>query len=124
VDVNAVVETAQHWTNAVLVRIGFGTVVGLLAKAVMPGRDEGGPVATVLMGVGGSVVGSGLLALFWEGHRVAPTSLLGFAAATAGAFLLLFFHRLLRGSFFREEGTGTQPPPRPRRRRVAVVAEK
>ena len=116
----AFMEGAQLWTNTVLMWIGFGTVVGLLAKALMPGKDQGGTIATVLMGIGGTVVGLGLLALFGDGHRTSPTSLLGFLVATAGSFFLLFFHRLLQGSFFRELGTGPVTPKRRRRSSVLV----
>ena len=35
------------WIDHVLTWVGFGTVVGLLAKAIMPGRDPGGAVATL-----------------------------------------------------------------------------
>jgi len=35
-------------------------------------------------------------------ERVTPISPLGFVAATAGAFIILFFYRLLSGSFFAE----------------------
>lgn len=115
----AFTETAQMWTNTVLVWIGFGTVVGLVAKALMPGRDQGGALATLLMGIGGSIVGMGTLAYFWDGHRATPVSPLGFLAAIGGAFLLLLCHRLLQGSFFQEQGTG--PAPAERRRRASVV---
>ena len=40
-------ETAQHWVNLVLIWIGFGTLAGLLAKAVLPGRDPSGTVGTL-----------------------------------------------------------------------------
>ena len=95
-------ETVQQWANDVLVWIGFGTVVGLLAKAIMPGRDPGGAVATLAMGIGGTVIGCGTLMYFWEGHRVTPISPVGLAVATAGAFILLFFYRLLGGYWFTE----------------------
>jgi uncharacterized membrane protein YeaQ/YmgE (transglycosylase-associated protein family) len=100
-------EVAQQWANDILVWVGFGTLVGLLAKAIMPGRDPGGAMATLLMGVGGVVIGSGTLAYFWKGHRVTPISVEGFVVATAGAFVLLFFYRLLAGRFFREGRDGT-----------------
>jgi len=119
----AFTEGAQLWANTILMWIGFGTVVGLLAKALMPGKDQGGAVATVLMGIGGTVVGLGMLALFWNGHKTSPTSLVGFLVATAGSFLLLFFHRLLQGSFFRELGTGPVVPQRRRRSSVLVRDE-
>ena len=37
---------AQQWANDLLVWVGFCTLVGLMAKAIMPGRDPGGAVAT------------------------------------------------------------------------------
>lgn len=95
-------EQAQQWANDVLVWIGFGTAVGLLAKAIMPGRDPGGAVATLAMGIGGTVIGCGTLSYFYTGHRVTPISPLGLAVATAGAFVLLFFYRLLGGYWFVE----------------------
>lgn len=119
-------EVVHQWAHDILAWIGFGTLVGLAAKGLMPGRDQGGAVATLLMGIGGTVVGSGLLVLFGGGQRVSPLSLLGFVAATAGAFLILFFHRMLNGSFFREEGTGVPSPGAPTRRgrRKAVLVER
>ena len=47
-------ELVQQWANDILVWVGFGTIVGLLAKAIMPGRDPGGAIATLAMGVGGT----------------------------------------------------------------------
>jgi hypothetical protein len=76
------------------------------------------------MGIGGTVVGSGLLVLSGGGQRVTPLSPLGFVAATAGSLVLLLFHRMLMGSFFKEEGTGTSlPGPKKSRRRVVVADE-
>ena len=95
-----------QWANDILVWIGFGTVAGLLAKAIMPGRDPGGAVATLMMGIGGVVIGCGTVSFFYDGPRVTPISPLGLVVATAGAFILLFFYRLLAGYFFVE---GDQP---------------
>jgi uncharacterized membrane protein YeaQ/YmgE (transglycosylase-associated protein family) len=117
-------EVVHQWAHDILAWIGFGTLVGLAAKALMPGRDQGGAVATLLMGVGGTFVGSGLLVLLWGGQRVSPLSPLGFVASTAGAFLLLFFHRMLNGAFFREEGTGLTTGLARRGRKKAVLVEK
>lgn len=99
-------DALQHIANNALVWIGFGMLAGMLAKAIMPGRDPGGPVATLAIGCGGSVVGSGLLMYFWQGARISAISLLGFAVATGGAFVLLFFYRLLAGRIIREDGEG------------------
>ena len=98
---------AQQWANDILVWVGFGTMVGLMAKAIMPGRDPGGAVATLMMGVGGTVIGCAVLMYFTNGQRVTPISPIGFVVATVGAFVLLFFYRLLGGRFF-IEGDRTQ----------------
>jgi len=95
-------EQAQQWANDILVWVGFGTLVGLLAKAIMPGRDPGGAVATLAMGIGGTVIGCGTLTYFYGGQRVTPISPMGLVVATAGAFILLFFYRLLAGYWFVE----------------------
>ncbi len=110
-------EMARQAVNELLVWVGFGTLVGLAAKAIMPGRDPGGTVATVLMGIGGSVIGCGTLLFFMEGKRVTPISTIGFAAATGGAFLLLFFYRLLAGGFVTEAEDGERIMNRRTRRR-------
>ena len=108
---------AQQWANDVLMWIGFGTVVGLAAKGIMPGRDPGGAVATLGMGIGGSVIGCGTLAYFYEGARVTPISPIGFIVATAGAFSLLFFYRLFSGRIVREGDRSQLAGPVSRRRR-------
>lgn len=115
-------ETAQ-WANDLLVWIGFGTLVGLVAKAVMPGRDPGGALTTLLMGIVGTVIGSGALMFLWKVERVTPISPLGFVSAIGGAFVLLLFYRLFAGFYI--DDTGVAPLPRrrynrrpaPRRRR-------
>jgi uncharacterized membrane protein YeaQ/YmgE (transglycosylase-associated protein family) len=101
-------QAVQSAANDLLVWVGFGTLVGLLAKAIMPGRDPGGTVATLMMGIGGTVIGCGLLSFFYDGKRISPISPMGFVVGTGGAFLLLFFYRLLGGYFFRE---GVMAPP-------------
>jgi len=113
---------AESWGNLVLTWVGFGTLVGLLAKAIMPGRDPGGAVATLMMGVGGAVIGCGILSFFVEGHHVTPISPLGILVATGGAFILLFFYKLLGGYFFIEGEHPSHAVRRPyirRRRRAA-----
>src|SRR5262249_45888398 len=102
-DNQAFLEQLQQITNLVLVWVGFGTLVGLLAKAIMPGRDPGGAVATLAMGIAGTIIGCGIVSFFWKGHVVSPISPLGFCVATAGAFVLLFFYKLLGGYYFVED---------------------
>ncbi len=88
--------------HEMLVWVGFGTLVGLAAKAIMPGRDPGGTVATLMMGIAGCVIGCGSLLFFRPDAHVTPISPMGFVCATAGAFVILFFYRLLAGAIFPE----------------------
>jgi uncharacterized membrane protein YeaQ/YmgE (transglycosylase-associated protein family) len=118
---------AQQLAHDLLAWIGYGTVVGLMAKAIMPGRDPGGAVATLAMGIGGSVIGCGALMYLSNGVRVTPLSLIGFVVATAGAFILLFFYRLLSGRYdrgsYRGYGVGRGPYYNSRRPRVERIIE-
>ena len=98
-------ETLRGYADLALMWVGFGTVVGLLAKAIMPGRDPGGAIATLAMGIGGTVIGCGVLAFFRIGVEFdnhSPTNPKGFLAGVAGAFLILFFYRVLGGYWFLE----------------------
>jgi len=97
-----IIQIVKNSLNELLRWVGFGTLAGLAAKAIMPGRDLSGAVATMLMGIGGSVIGCGTLLFFWRDAEIDPISGKGFVAATLGALLLLFFYRLLAGSFIKE----------------------
>lgn len=109
-----IVEQSAH---QILVWVGFGTLVGLVAKAIMPGRDPGGAVGTLMMGIAGCVIGCGVLMFFRRDVHISPISPLGFLAGVVGAFLLLFFYRILSGSFFAESEAGDSWAHRLRRRR-------
>jgi uncharacterized membrane protein YeaQ/YmgE (transglycosylase-associated protein family) len=84
----------QQLFNDILVWIGFGTVVGLVARGLMPGRDPAGAITTLVLGIAGSVIGCGCVGFFIEAGRLKPTSPLGMVVAVVGAFLLLGFYRL------------------------------
>ncbi len=90
-------ELISQWMHYFLEWIGFGTLVGLLAKAVLPGKDGGGAFATVVLGVIGTVIGAALLSFFVQGAQVKPISFLGFVVALGGTTLLLIVYRLLGG---------------------------
>ncbi len=96
-------EHAQHWVNVVLIWIGFGTLAGLLARAVLPMRCPSGPISTLLLGIVGSMLGLLVLSLALGGRQPNPISPLGFLVATAGAFLLLIGYRAVWGFFAKEE---------------------
>ena len=101
----------EAWVTDVLVWIGYGTVVGLLAKAIMPGRDPGGALATLAMGIAGVIIGCGGWSLIGNIERVTPISPSGLLAGTLGAFVILLFYRILGGYWYEE-------PESPRRRRT------
>ena len=88
-------DSAQHWVNVVLIWVGFGTLAGLLARIVLPVAEPQGPMPTLLLGIVGSVIGLLALSLFLSDGQLNPISPLGFLAATACAFCLLIFYRLL-----------------------------
>lgn len=95
-------EILRSSVNELLRWVGFGTLTGLAAKAIMPGRDPGGALTTMLMGIAGSVIGCGTALFFFRDASIDPISMRGFFAAVFGAFTLLFFYRLMSGSFFKE----------------------
>ena len=115
-------ELAQlaDYCNLALTWIGFGTVVGLAAKAVMPGRDPGGAIATVLMGIAGTLIGCACLQYFSSNHSVKPVSLEGFFVGSAGALLILIFYKVLGGYWFIEGEQTTYRRRRSRRRSRTV----
>jgi uncharacterized membrane protein YeaQ/YmgE (transglycosylase-associated protein family) len=74
--------------------IVFGLVVGVIAKLLMPGRDPGGIIITILLGVVGAVLGG------WIGRAIGlygPGEPAGFIMATLGAVLLLWIYRMAAG---------------------------
>jgi uncharacterized membrane protein YeaQ/YmgE (transglycosylase-associated protein family) len=73
----------------------IGLVVGALAKLFMPGKDPGGVIVTMLLGVAGSFV-AGMIgrAVGWY-HN--PSSGTGIIASIIGAMLLLAIYRLILG---------------------------
>ena len=108
-------DSAHQLVNDVLVWVGFGTVVGLLAKAIMPGRDPGGAIATIFMGIGGTIMGCGVCSYFNHGQRIIPISPLGMLVGTLGTLIILFFYKLLGGYYFVEGEYVTQSHRRQRR---------
>lgn len=72
--------------------IVIGLIAGAIAKLLMPGKDPGGCIVTILLGIGGAML-AGFLgrALGWYDE---PTDGAGFLAAIVGAVLILFIYRL------------------------------
>ena len=68
----------------------IGLIFGAIAKLLMPGRDPGGIIVTILLGIAGSVV-AGFLGSARGIYRTGEAA--GFIASILGAMLLLFIYR-------------------------------
>jgi uncharacterized membrane protein YeaQ/YmgE (transglycosylase-associated protein family) len=79
----------------VLSWIVLGLIAGVLAKWIMPGKDPGGLIVTILIGIGGAFVG-GFLGSFMGHSGVNDLSIASIVTAMAGALVLLFLYRLIR----------------------------
>ena len=74
--------------------IVFGLIVGVVAKLLMPGRDPGGMIITILLGIAGALVGG------FIGRAMGlygPQDVAGLLMSVVGAVVLLFLYRLLAG---------------------------
>lgn len=78
----------------ILTTILIGLVVGALAKLIMPGKDPGGIIVTILLGIAGAFI-AGMLgqALGWYEAGEAP----GWIASIIGAVILLAIYRAVVG---------------------------
>jgi uncharacterized membrane protein YeaQ/YmgE (transglycosylase-associated protein family) len=79
---------------SILWMIVVGLVVGAIAKLLMPGRDPGGAVITMLLGIVGSIVGAFIgrvLGLY------APGEPAGIIMSVIGAVILLALYRAIVG---------------------------
>jgi uncharacterized membrane protein YeaQ/YmgE (transglycosylase-associated protein family) len=76
----------------ILYMLLIGLVVGALAKLVMPGKDPGGVIITILIGIAGSFI-AGFIgrSLNWYGTNEGA----GFLASIVGAIILLAGYRFL-----------------------------
>lgn len=72
----------------------IGALAGIIAKAIMPGRDPGGCIVTILLGIAGALL-AGFLGntLGWYNQGEGA----GFLAAIVGAIIILFVYRLVAG---------------------------
>jgi uncharacterized membrane protein YeaQ/YmgE (transglycosylase-associated protein family) len=73
----------------------LGLIVGVLAKWIMPGKDPGGIIITILIGIAGAVVGGFVASLLGLG-AVTGINIVSLVIAVIGALILLWVYRLLR----------------------------
>jgi len=79
----------MHWLWVLLI----GLIVGALAKLIMPGKDPGGFIVTILIGIAGSVIATWIgRALGW--YREGQSA--GFIMSVLGAVLLLGIYHMVR----------------------------
>lgn len=72
--------------------IVLGLIAGLLAKWIMPGKDPGGIIITILIGIAGAFAGGFIATLAGLG-TVDGFNIYSILVATGGALLLLFLYR-------------------------------
>jgi uncharacterized membrane protein YeaQ/YmgE (transglycosylase-associated protein family) len=83
--------------GAIIGWIIFGAIAGAIAKLLMPGRDPGGFIITVLLGIAGAVLGGYIGNALWGSTGASDWSIGSFALAIGGAILLLALYRLFVG---------------------------
>ena len=79
---------------SIILMLIIGLIAGAIAKLLMPGKDPGGIVVTMLLGIAGSIVAGflgRLLGLYREGEAA------GFIASIIGAVILLAIYRTVTG---------------------------
>ena len=75
---------------SILWTILIGFVVGLIARAIMPGTQRMGFIMTSILGIAGS------MAAFYGGAALGLTGPVGFIGSVIGAIVLLFAYELIR----------------------------
>ena len=77
-------------THGIIATLVIGLIIGAIAKLLMPGKDPGGCIITILLGIAGSFVGT------WIGQMIfGPQYIAGFIASIIGAMLLLLLYRMI-----------------------------
>jgi uncharacterized membrane protein YeaQ/YmgE (transglycosylase-associated protein family) len=72
----------------------FGLIVGVVAKFLMPGRDPGGIIVTIILGIGGALLGGFIgSAVGWYGEG----DPVGFVMAVLGSIVVLLLYRMFTG---------------------------
>jgi uncharacterized membrane protein YeaQ/YmgE (transglycosylase-associated protein family) len=72
----------------------IGLIVGALAKLIMPGKDPGGIIVTILIGIAGAFLGT----FIGQGmHLYQPGQSAGWIMSLIGALILLGLYRLIKG---------------------------
>ena len=79
----------------ILTWIILGGIVGAIAKLIMPGKDPGGIIMTILLGIAGAFVGGYISTLLGFGS-VTGFNIVSLAIAVVGALILLALYRMIK----------------------------
>ena len=79
--------------TGILVTCIIGLVVGAIAKLLMPGRDPGGCIITILIGIAGAWLGTFLGRVTFGGENY----MAGWIMSVVGAMILLLLYRMVAG---------------------------
>ena len=82
-------------TVGILSWIIMGLIVGVLAKFIMPGKDPGGIIVTILIGIAGAFVG-GYIGTFLGLGAVTGFNIGSLLLATGGGVILLALYRVIK----------------------------
>src|SRR5436853_3467264 len=75
----------------------FGLIAGAVAKLLMPGRDPGGWIITMLLGIVGAFVGGLIGRALWGSQGVTGFNWSSFGLAVLGSIVLLALYRMMVG---------------------------
>ncbi|HEY8649800.1 MAG TPA: GlsB/YeaQ/YmgE family stress response membrane protein [Chthoniobacterales bacterium] len=86
--------TIRHSMGTIFWTLIIGLVIGAVAKLLMPGKDPGGCIITILLGIAGAFVAGyiGRVAGWYQ-----PGQPAGFIASVIGAMILLLLYRMIAG---------------------------
>jgi uncharacterized membrane protein YeaQ/YmgE (transglycosylase-associated protein family) len=85
----------------------IGLIAGVLAKWIVPGKDPGGIIVTIAIGIVGAIVAGFVTSLVLGQDYVTGINIISVIVATLGAILLLVVYRLV----MQQRGTTSSSPP-------------
>ncbi len=91
-------EFLDQYKNVILIWCALGLGAGVIAKFLLPGKDKGGLISTIILGIGGSFLG-GFIGNYFEiggANITSGINIITIITAIAGAFVLLILFRILR----------------------------
>ena len=74
-----------------------GLIAGVIAKLLMPGRDPGGFIITIILGIVGAIIGGWLLRTFLDIGTAGTGFIMSIIAGIIGAVILLAIYRAVAG---------------------------